>query len=362
MSDVREALRNAIQSSAPLEEAPPEAAPLEAAANQDTEAPPVANDDAEAVPSRARDEAGRFAAKGKTGDVSGAVAAAVAAKAPPPEVAKPEAASADVPAAQTAAPEVRAPTTWKPAARELFSKLPPEVQQEVIRRENRIEAAINEAVPARKLQEEFQRLTQPYQQLLGPEPMRAMGNLLQTAAALQTSAPPQKAAILANLIRAYGVPVEALAAALDGAPANTNAQTYAQPQPQFDASTIERLVESKLEAQRNAAAVQAFADGKEFFEEVRGDMAELIASAERHGKTLSLSDAYTRACKLHPEVSEVLQRREADAATVKAQASTQRARLASSSVRSQPAGAVNAAAPKDIRGALEAAIRSSQGR
>jgi hypothetical protein len=105
-----------------------------------------------------------------------------------------------------------------------------------------------------------------------------------------------------------------------------------------------------------AKSVQEVAQ-EEFFEDVRQDMADLIEVAQRRGVALTLKDAYTRAVGLHPEISKVVSQRAAAAARTPAGA-TQRARAASSSVRSSPA-----VQPKgdrevghDMRADLEAAM------
>jgi hypothetical protein len=108
--------------------------------------------------------------------------------------------------------------------------------------------------------------------------------------------------------------------------------------------------------------VEAFTSTAEFMDDVREDVADMMELASRRGVALTLEDAYNRACKLHPEVSQVLQQREAAKAANALQASTQRARAASSSVRSQPTAAAPAATDDSIRGSLLASIAATQRR
>jgi len=122
--------------------------------------------------------------------------------------------------------------------------------------------------------------------------------------------------------------------------------------------------------QQRAAAVQqkvqadmaSFQQSHEFFDDVRRDMGDLMEMFHNRGVALSLDEAYDKAVKLHPEISAVLQQREAAKAAGNAQASTQRAKDASSSVRSNPAGATSAAPGDTLRGAIEAAYSAASRR
>ena len=59
--------------------------------------------------------------------------------------------------------------------------------------------------------------------------------------------------------------------------------------------------------------IAQFGEQHEFFEDVREDMADLIEMAEKRGQSLSLEQAYERACAINPEISKVLdQRRQRD--------------------------------------------------
>ncbi len=75
---------------------------------------------------RARDEKGRFAPKGP--------------EAPAPAIGAPAKPQAPAEVAPTPPVEsIKPPQSWKPGIREKFAALPPEVQQEVIRREREVE-------------------------------------------------------------------------------------------------------------------------------------------------------------------------------------------------------------------------------
>lgn len=338
---------------------------------------------------RARDESGRFAKKPNDtprASVEKAAAKSAEAKAVTPaarEAKQPEA--TEKPAAETApiqeeakataAATEKAPQSWKPLAREKWASLPAEVREEVDRREREIATALSQSAPTRKLGEAFQATLQPYMPLIqqqGGDPLRVVGSLLQTVAQLQTAPAQHKAQLVAGIIRQYGVPIEALAAAIDGQPMPAG-QGAAPAQPaHMDPDAITQQVMQRLQAQQAEAAAakaredaEAFAKDAEFLDGldessgmakaggVRWLMGQYIQAAAAEGRRLSLQQAYDYACQVHPEVSQVLQQRKAAEAAKAAQASTQRARAASVSVRPQPAG-VTAPQPKGIRETLAA--------
>jgi hypothetical protein len=129
-----------------------------------------------AAEARARDEAGRFAAK--------------------PEE----------PAEQL--PEKRPPSSWKKDAAAEFDKLPAHVQDEILRRETDFHRGIEGFKTHADLGKSMERAIQPYMQTiqsLGVSPDAAVGKHLQADHILRTSAPDQKAAYLSQLAQEYGI-------------------------------------------------------------------------------------------------------------------------------------------------------------
>jgi hypothetical protein len=373
MNDIREALSAAFDEtteSAPVAEVaetPP--GPAAGAREEAGEAPEgMASSGEPAAPSHQRDEKGRFAPKAaqteapKPGGESATPAPKEAAPVatPAPQVGQPS---------QTPAPEAKAPQSWKPAAREHFARLPPEVQAEVVRRERETATVLQEAASARKLEAEFRQTVAPYEAMIraeGGEPLKAVASLLQTAAALRTAPPHHKAQLVASLVKTFGVPVEALDAALVG-----EAPQQGQAAPEYRDPRVDQLFAQMQQAQhhrqqslvqRSQQELETFAAGREFVDDVREEMADLLEVAAKRGVALSLEDAYNRAVQLNPDISAVLKQREAAKAATNAQASTQRARAATSSVKSQPAGAPHAPQSRGLRDDLEAALAAQSGR
>jgi hypothetical protein len=360
MTGVRESLEAAATALEAQDEAPaPEAAaPAETSA---PEAPPDVphtpkSEDAATAAQRARDESGRFAKAQKAAAPKATEkpeAPATEAKAATPAAPKPEA------AAQPEAEKPEAPASWKPLEREHFFKAPPEVRQAILRREKEMALAMQESAPAKKLAQDFQQTVAPYASMLqadGVEPVRAIGGLLQMAATLRSGSPAARAQLIAHLVRSNGVAIEALDAELSRQPTQSAQQPQAVDPQAITQQVLQQLQQQRQQVtqQRTMQEVAAFGEKREFFDSVREDMADVMQAAARRGIPMTLEEAYTRACNLHPEVAQVLKQRQDAEAAQKAQAAAQKARAAATSARPQPAG-VSAPQPKGIREALAAA-------
>ena len=342
-----------------------------AAESADSSAEPAEQESKEptdqATEGRQRDEYGRFIPK--QGEKA-PKAAAASSKAPPkpdgapkngappqtPDAVAQPVAPAALPAQPThdATPApAKAPQSWRPAAREQWAKLPAEVQTEVARREREVATTLEGVAEAKKVHQSFREVVGPYEAMIrseGGEPMQAVGSLLQTAMALRTAPPGHKAQLVAGIIRDYGIDIQQLDTLLAGGQPGQSQGQPQQAQAEYRDPRVDQLFQQIEEGKRQRAAEQArqteetinsFKQSHEFFDDVRGDMHDLIEAAGKRGVALSLDDAYSRACKLHPEISNVLQQRESAKTANASQASTQRARDAASSVRSSPANVSN---------------------
>jgi hypothetical protein len=271
------------------------------------------------------------------------------------------------------APELKAPQAWKPAARETWAALPPAVKAEVTRIENDTKAALREAAQARAFNQEFHRAVSPYMATIqseGSNPAQFIGGLLQTAQALRTAPPAHKAQLVANIVRQFGVPIEALDSALAGGPLPQGQQGGQQQgefrDPRFDEflGSLEQAKQQRQQtiAQQAAADIDEFQKSAEFLPDVKEHMSVLLHAAAQRRQSMTLQQAYDKACWADEEIRGILQKRGAAQAANASQASTQRARAASMSVRSKPATAAPPAAKSggvedDVRAAL-AELRS----
>ena len=298
------------------------------------------------------------AARGPDGKFAPKTAEAVAPTAEPkPEAPKPVTEAAPV-------VEVKPPQSWKPAIREKWASLPPDVREEVARREREMSVALSQSAEARRKAEQFDKVIAPYRSSFTGEPVAVVSNLLQTAHALNTGTPQSKAAMVAQIVAAYKVDIQALDAALAG-------QTQPERQQQeFRDPRLDRLLEQAeqqrrqqqtLAQQEDARKVAEFSAKHEFFEDLRDDMADIVEMRARNGVACPLEEAYALAVKMHPEISGVIAQREAAKAAATQNGATLRARNASSSVRNEAAPAV-AAQPDDLRSSIIAAMAKTSGR
>lgn len=281
-------------------------------------------------------------------------------------------------AAKPVDPSDKAPQSWKPGAREAWASLPPDVRAEVHRREREAAHVMQQTAQARQVTDFVGQLQQkfaPALQAEGVDALTASANLMNLASRLRFGTPVEKAQLAATIVRNYGVDVNALADALDTMPAGMQ-QLHGQPQqgqpqqgmyqdPRVDVllQQLQGLQQSRQEqvVQTAVKEVEQFGSDKEFFEDVREDMADLMDLAAKRKIDLSLEQAYERACKMQPEISRVLDAREAAKRAENRNGSTQRARAAASSVRGTPAGGSTPKAD-NLRATIEAAFEQVDGR
>lgn len=360
--EIREALTKAMDAADTTETAAPVTEAQTTTPAPVADVPPVTTAAAPSVASEGRDEKGRF--KPKTASATPAPAKAEESASPPPAAPEKAETATEAPKPAEVTPTLKAPQSWKPAAREKWASLPPETQAEVWRREKEVAHVLQETATARKVATEFEETIKPYVPLFqaeGAAPIKAIGNMLQTVAALARGAPQQKAAVVAQLIKAYGVDIQALDSVLSGeAPAATPHAPAEYRDPRVDTLLQQLQATQRQQAmavqQKAAQEVEAAKGELEFLDDVREDMADLIEVASRRGVELSLKDAYTRAVAMNSELSAILEQRKAAQAAETANAATQRAKAASSSVRSSPAPVSRNDGPGDgIREHLEAA-------
>ena len=284
--------------------------------------------------------------------------------------AEPAEAAAEDPAAEPE-PEVAAsgsaPASWTPTAKEAWSKLPPEVQEEVTRRERDISRVLSHTAEARKGYETFRQITGPFEHLMrmeGASPFQAVDNLVKTAAHLRLGTQVQKSQIIQNIINQYGVDIPTLDSVLSGQPAQDPVQSQIQQQLQRQMAPVQKFMQNFQQREQQhiqevntqaSQSVAEFGKDRDFFNDVKLDMADLLDMAANRSRPMTLEDAYAQACQLNPEIKKIMDQR-----TAAALASTQARNLstkkaAASSVTGQPSG--NSAGSSDtLRGAIQAAM------
>jgi hypothetical protein len=272
-------------------------------------------------------------------------------------------------AAAAEKPRTRAPESWKPAIREHWEKLPPEVQGEINRRERDTASALQQSAEARRFAQEFQTAVRPFEGFIAAErstPLAAFTNLMQTAAQLRIGTPVQKATVVQNIIKQYGIDIQTLDSLLAGEmpqPDNGIArllderlmpiQNFIQ---NFQGQNQQRLNQTQQEVTNE---IDAFAKdpANEFFEDVRDEMATLMRVEAERGRTMTIKQAYDRAIMFTPEVAEIVEKRKAAAQAQKEAERISSKKAAGSSIRgTSGAGATASSRGGSIREDLEAAF------
>lgn len=342
---------------APVAEA--QAAPQAPAAGEEVGTPVPAT--GETSSAAARDERGRFRS-GKTATESPEPGAAAATK--PPEEAE---AKAQTPTPKPAAVDVsRPPPGLGPLARAKWDATPPEVREDLWRREKETAQALRTSAEARQVREAFERVTQPYQHHFRAAGVDAVTATQALYDAFGRLAGPDKSAAAhqaVQLIRSYNIPLDLLNEALGGEPAQGGQQSGQAPAgvpPEVLAKlqALEAQVQ-QFQASRDSGAtdwarqqLEQFAASHEFFQDVRGDVAKLYAAG------YELEQAYEMAVHANPQTREALRQRETEAQAAEKEKAAQRARAASVSVRSAPVATPRAPPGADHYSQAEAAYNA----
>jgi len=272
----------------------------------------------------------------------------------------------------------RAPAAWRADVREHWGQLPEPVRAEIQRREGELNRVLQESAEARKGYDAVMRVVQPYEAFIRAEnsnPLQAIDNLMSTAARLRTGTAPEIAQMVAGIVKQFGVGrfgngfIEALDSALAGAPVQVDPQQaalqqvldqrLAPMQQMFQQFQQAQQAQQERVVQQAQSEVEQFLSRAEFGEDVRADMADILETAHRRGESMSLTDAYRKACRLNDNVLKVLQQRARQAGAQQQTQAAQRARATAVSVSgAAPMGALRQD-PTDVRSAIEAAIAQS---
>ena len=306
---------------------------------------------------RARDEQGKFAKKEEVAEpvkvATKEVAEPEGAKDLTPIVAQPEAVKTEVKA-------IRPPDSWTPVAKAKFAEIPPEIQQEIARREEEVHKGFTKFDEERVLGKQIKDVITPYLPMIraeGGDTVGAVSNLLQTAHMLRTD---PRTAIL-NLAQRFGVDLGA------GAPQQQNVDPVVQQlQQQIYQMQQQQQQQYYMKEQHENAQVQStiesFASDPKnlYFSNVREYMAVLL-DAE---KAQSLQEAYDMACRADPQVYPLwLQAQQKQEATNK-QEQANKARSAAVSVKGSPMGGSGQATngSENLRDQLRTALNAASGR
>lgn len=250
------------------------------------------------------------------------------------------AASAESTPATPTEPKTKVPQSWSAADRQLWDKVPPEVQAVIARREEEAHKGIvalgQDAAFGKKMNEAIS----PYLPIIraeGGEPVRAVQDLLQTAYVLRTANADQKVQLFRQLAGQFGVD---LSAAAQAAPqVDPHVQQLEREIAQLKGHLVAGQAQQHQQVEEQAQAViDAFAaDPKnEFYETVKPLMGQLLVS----GQASTMQEAYDKACWANSDVrSTLLGRQQAEAEAkraAEAKAKADAKRKASGSISGSP--------------------------
>lgn len=293
---------------------------------------------------RVRDESGRFAKKTE----------------PEPPKEEPQEAPSEPVAEEKPAevPQKRPPSSWKKETQAEWDKLPPHVQEDVLRREADFHRGIEQYKAYAQRAQAYEQALAPYQQTLqelGVPAEQAIGALFKADQILRTSAPHEKAAYFAQLAREYGVPLEEIQQPPQVDPAYQQLLNEVRQLRQTEAQREQYRIQQE-QAQLNSQIAQ-FAEGKEHFNAVREDMAALLQA----GRAQDLEQAYDMAIWARPDLRTSLLEQQVKAAEEKARAEAQRlkAKTAAVSVKGSSPVSGTSATPTDLRALLESQFNQS---
>ena len=268
-----------------------------------------------------------------------------------------------LPGAQEAAPSAGAPVSWNPAAREQWKDIPKEAQEYIAQREAEFETGIQKYAQQANRANAMDKVLQPFGQYFATNggAGATLRNLLETGATLQGGSPIQKAQRIAELIQKNGVDIGTLDNLLVGREAPAGVQQTSEVQQAVNEAIapfqqfiggMQQQQQQQYQGQQQEVrtSVDAFAaDPKhEFYNDVAGDMADILDMAANRNMVMSMDQAYERACMLNPEITKIQTNRAAATAAANK-------RHAGSSISGGPGGGGGTPEAGSISEALELA-------
>lgn len=291
---------------------------------------------------------------------------------PAPEGAKAPVEAPDEPPATGAHRVDRPPQSWRKEVKASWNELPVQVRQEIHRREIEANKALAEAAPAKQLAQDFQQVVGPFMariQAHNIPPLRAVQELLKADYLLATAPTGQKAQMMAQLIKQYGVDIKELDSALVGAapadPAVAIEQKILRQVQQMVAPIVQQQHQGRERINTEVAQTveqMALDPAFPYFDQVRSLMADLIDIQAKRGVYLSLEEAYSKAVQLDPTTSTEIAQQAARTTASAQHNQALKAKVAASSVSGAPAGGGTQGQVGDgsLRGAIEAAFSGAR--
>jgi hypothetical protein len=257
----------------------------------------------------------------------------------------------------------RPPSSWTPAAREDWAKIPEHLQKEITRRE---EAQAN---GARQLHEQYshakafvERVKEPMLEAIGQngDPVQHVLSMMAVEKTLRTAPMPQKFNQLMAMADQFGIPLREIINASVGEEVLRSPQQAAIPDAVSRELAEIRQWREQSEQQVVDMEVNQYGQSLEFFEDARHMMADYIEK----GIATDLQQAYDMAIWANPQVREVLLARQGKTTQTSAVANRQ-AKAVGASVKASGAVSVPSNDYDDsdsISDTLRKAMASANGR
>jgi hypothetical protein len=251
-----------------------------------------------------------------------------------------------------------APVGLSLESREAWKDVPDAVKADIVKREADYERGIVQYAGQAKRADAMDRSLEPYQQLFNMNggAGETLQGLLKSGSTLQMGTPIQKAQTVAGIIKQFGIDIKTLDSMLVGEapPPEQQAQNQVQqminqqvaPMQQQLQGYQQREYEQHQQAQGQVAhEVSNFGAQNEFYNDVRGDMADLLDMAANRGREMSMDEAYGLACANHPQINQIMGGRHS-------QQSVDKKRRAASSISGTRSGGGSGQASGSIAAAL----------
>ena len=240
---------------------------------------------------KARDETGKFAAKEKL-------------ELPPENAQKAAVKLGDTP--EVKEPSNPAPASWKAEAKQKWSSIPPDIQQEIQRREEEVHKGFTRLDEERQLGKQIKDVVTPYLatiQAEGGTPVTAVQSLLNTAHILRTADPYTKANHVMQVIKQFNVDLSLLQGQQQQ-PADPRLSAMEQRYQQIEQQLQQQMaLQKQQEDAKVMSEIESFASKPEnkYFEQVKPEMQKLLAA----GVVTTLEEAYQAAVAANPTVRQL---------------------------------------------------------
>ena len=254
-------------------------------------------------------------------------------------------------------PAIDPPASWSAAAKAKWGELPPDIRQEILRRESDVARGFERKAAEAKEHVEFSTRVRGMMEPFGDE-LRQAGRSeeegIQYLLAAHRAAKENPSGYIVWAARELGVDLT-----------NLDATQHAgyDPQSATRSANIEQVVERRvrdaLDRTQMEREIEQFRESHPHFDTVRGHMGALL----RSGTARDLPDAYEQAVYANPETRKLMlaeQRKAEDAKRAEAERKrVERAKAASASVKGSPPGTgVRVRAPEPAKSVREELERS----